>query len=210
MLNGSNSANSEYSTAVIRAHPNHASNSTQPPSLSSILTIRPSPDPNATPNQVLPALDHSTTASTIMAEHPENGSDLLGHSSILSIDSLDSYHTAASSSIISSAMATEGGSTIKSLHGNYISLLVHRFTILKPGAKPTKKGSSSGSETPTSPSAAEPLLGWNPFDLFFSSGSLATKCDICSKRFGPWKPILECDDCGLKFVFYTELLFDIH
>ncbi|KAJ3729182.1 kinase-like domain-containing protein [Lentinula guzmanii] len=198
LLQGNGSAISEYSTTVIRAHPNHASNGTQPPSLSSILTIRASPDPNATPNQVLPGSNHSPEASTIMAEHPLNGSDLLGHSSILSIDSLDSYHTAAGSSIISSTMATEGGSTVKSLHGNFAAPLVHRFTILKPGAKPTKK-SNSGNSTPSSTApAAEPLIGWNPFDLFFSSGSLVSKCDICSKRFGPWKPILECDDCGLK------------
>jgi LIM domain kinase 1 len=190
-----NDNDSEYSTTVVRAH---ASNNTQPPSLSSILTIRAYPDPNAAPDNVLPASDHSPKASTIMAEHPENGSDLLGHSSILSIDSLDSYHTAAGeSSIISSAMATEGGSTIKSLHGNYTSPLVHRFSILKPGAKPSKKPSSD-SAAPTTAPVPEPLIGWNPFDLFFSSGSLATKCDICSKRFGPWKPILECDDCGLK------------
>ncbi|KAF9074496.1 kinase-like domain-containing protein [Rhodocollybia butyracea] len=185
----------EYSTTVIRAHPTHANNGTQPPSLSSILTIRASPGPNATHNSVLPSLDHSQHA-TIMAEHPDNGSDLLGHSSILSIDSLDSYHTAAGSSIISSTMATEGGSTIKSLHGTFATPLVHRFTILKPGAKPTKK-SVSGTSSPTAAPTVEPLSGWNPFDLFFST-SLATKCDICSKRFGPWKPILECDDCGLK------------
>ncbi|KIK56187.1 hypothetical protein GYMLUDRAFT_47402 [Collybiopsis luxurians FD-317 M1] len=190
---GNDSALSEYSTTVIRAHPTHSTNGTQPPSLSSILTIRASPDPNATPEPVLPA---SANPSTIMAEHPENGSDLLGHSSILSIDSLDSYHTAAGSAI-SSAMATEGGSTIRSLHGNYTSPLVHRFSILKPGAKPTKKG-VNGTATPPNAPSAEPLIGWNPFDLFFSTASMVSKCDICSKRFGPWKPILECDDCGLK------------
>ncbi|KAJ3904072.1 kinase-like domain-containing protein [Lentinula edodes] len=195
LLNGNASAISEYSTTVVRAHPNHDGNGTQPPSLSSILTTRASPDPNAINNQVLPGSDHSPEASTIMAEHPANGSDLLGHSSILSIDSLDSYHTAAGSSIISSTMATEGGSTIKSLHGNYSAPLVHRFTILKPGAKPTKK--SGNSTPPTNAPVAEPL-SWNPFDLFFSGGSLVSKCDVCSKRFGPWKPILECDDCGLK------------
>ncbi|KAJ4500603.1 TKL/LISK/LISK-DD1 protein kinase [Lentinula lateritia] len=195
LLNGNASAISEYSTTVVRAHPNHDGNGTQAPSLSSILTIRASPDPNAINNQVLPGSDHSPEASTIMAEHPANGSDLLGHSSILSIDSLDSYHTAAGSSIISSTMATEGGSTIKSLHGNYSAPLVHRFTILKPGAKPTKK--SGNSTPPTNAPVAEPL-SWNPFDLFFSGGSLVSKCDVCSKRFGPWKPILECDDCGLK------------
>jgi LIM domain kinase 1 len=42
--------------------------------------------------------------------------------------------------------------------------------------------------------------GWNPLDLFFSSGLLMAKCDICVKRIG-WKPVLECDDCGLRLVF---------
>ncbi|KAF5381934.1 hypothetical protein D9757_007587 [Collybiopsis confluens] len=191
-LLGNTSALAEYSTTVVRA--THSTISTQPPSLSSILTIRASPDPNTTPDPVLPA---SPNASTIMADHPSNGSDLLGHSSILSIDSLDSYHTAAGSAI-SSAMATEGGSTVRTLHGNFTSPLVHRFSILKPGAKPTPRKGVNGTATPPNGPVAEPLIGWNPFDLFFSSASMTSKCDICSKRFGPWKPILECDDCGLK------------
>ncbi|EEB99058.1 hypothetical protein MPER_01325, partial [Moniliophthora perniciosa FA553] len=180
---------------------------TQPPPLSSILTIRPSPDPNGSAQPILPGEDHSPAGSTttgksistIMAQHPEGGEDLLGTSSILSIDSLDSYHTAAGrSSIISSALATEGGSTIKSLHGNYASPLVHRFTLIKPGAKPNKKPSGSGTVSPPRPEpvAAPVAAGWNPFDLFFSSGLLVQKCDICWKRLG-WKPVLECDDCGL-------------
>lgn len=39
--------------------------------------------------------------------------------------------------------------------------------------------------------------GWNPLDLFFSSGLLVAKCDMCMKRLG-WRPVLECDDCGLR------------
>lgn len=35
-----------------------------------------------------------------------------------------------------------------------------------------------------------------PFGFFFSS-AIAAKCDICYKRLG-WKPVLECDDCGLR------------
>ncbi|KAK7035375.1 hypothetical protein VNI00_011906 [Paramarasmius palmivorus] len=206
LLNGNDSGFTEYSTTVIRHHSQQGT-TTQPPPLSSILTIRPSPDPNATAEPILPGENHSPAGSTntaksistIMAQHPEGGEDLLGTSSILSIDSMDSYHTAAGhSSIISTALATEGGSTIRSLHGNYASPLVHRFTLIKPGAKPTKK-SNSGTISPPEVAAAPAagMAGWNPFDLFFSSGLLVQKCDICMKRLG-WKPVLECDDCGLK------------
>jgi len=33
--------------------------------------------------------------------------------------------------------------------------------------------------------------------MLFSSGILIEKCDLCNKRLG-WKPVLECDDCGLR------------
>jgi len=203
----------EYSTTVVRSHPHQPSN---PPPLSSILTIRasPSPNPNETRDPVLPGSGHSapdanhtnapSSTSTIMAEHPANG-DLLGTSSIMSIDSLDSYHTAAGPSVmsvVSSALATEGGSTIRSLNGNHLPIpMVHRFTLLKPGAKP-RRSSNSGTSSPTnaangSGSGGVETTTWNPFDLFFASGLLVAKCDICLKRLG-WKPVLECDDCGLK------------
>lgn len=177
---------SDYSTTVIRAR---QATDTPIPALSSILTIRPSPDPNATVEPVLPAVEgtHSPSAST--------DEDPLGTSSIFSIASIDSYHTAHTASIISSALATEGGSTIRSLHGNYTSPLVHRFTLIKPGAKP-KKSSISGA---FNINGATESAGWNPLDLFFSSGLLIAKCDVCTKRLG-WKPVLECDDCGLRFV----------
>ena len=123
----------------------------------------------------------------------------------MSIASMDSYRTAASSSIISSTC----GSTIRSLHGNYVTPLVHRFTLLKPGksrrnsgsVSPTGRGGKVGSPEPTAISAA---TGWNPFEMFFSSGLLIGKCDLCNKRLG-WKPVLECDDCGLRYVFHSVL-----
>ena len=31
------------------------------------------------------------------------------------------------------------------------------------------------------------------------------KCDLCGKRLG-WKPVLECDDCGLRFVVIICIL----
>jgi len=96
--------------------------------------------------------------------------------------------------------------------------LMHRFTLLKPGTKP-KRNSTSGNASPPNDRlerdrdrdtdqvinhsnhnvALAVGAGWNlnPLDLFFSSGLLVSKCDVCNKRFG-WKPVLECDDCGLR------------
>ncbi|KAK0184068.1 hypothetical protein F5146DRAFT_1177297 [Armillaria mellea] len=117
-----NTGSSEYSTTVIHSHP---SQQTVPPSLSSILTICASPNPNETPDQVLPASNPSPSSrSTIVAQHAE-GENLLGTSSIMSIDSLDLYHTAAGVFAISSALVTEGGSMICSLHGNYVAPPLH-------------------------------------------------------------------------------------
>ncbi len=198
LLDGADSEMSEmsdYSTTVIKSH------GSQPPSLSSILTIRAAPNPDETPHQGMPpasdSLNSPSPSSLLEARHED---DLLGTSSIMSIDSLDSYHTAAGSAI-SSAYATEGGSTIRSLHGNYVAPMVHRFTLLKPGAKP-KKNSISGTGALTPTGSAETT--WNPLDLIFSSGLLVAKCDVCAKRLG-WKPVLECDDCGMKWVFLLTL-----
>jgi LIM domain kinase 1 len=177
---------SDYSTTVIRAHPAQGSGS-QLPSLSSILTVRgaaTSPD-GSKENEPAPAAEF--TASSLSTSE-----------SVFSIASIDSYHTAHSVSAISTTYATEGGSTIRSLHGNYTAPLVHRFSLLKPGAKPRKAG-SNGTVSPTGSSGNGhgEASGWNPLDLFFSSGLLVAKCDICAKRLG-WKPVLECDDCGLR------------
>ena len=131
------------------------------PSLSSVLTIRPTGNGS---NEV--------------------GGDA-GRRNATSAFSVGSFETAHSS--ISTTAATEGGSTIRSVP----SMLVHRFTLLKPGAK-----RSSGSALPPQrPPPGE--VGWNPFELIFTSGLLTAKCDICTKRIG-WKPVLECDDCGLR------------
>ena len=206
---------SEYSTTVIRSHTSRQATTTQTPSLSSILTIRPSPDPNQSPDSILPATPQSLSSSSDSASltsPPVSASpeDPLGTSSLLSIASLDSYHTAQSSSIISSALATQGGSTIRSLHANYVTPMVHRFTLYKPGIKP--KRNSGSMLSPNGASNGGEAVGWNPFDLFFSSGLLVAKCDICAKRLG-WKPVLECDDCGLRCVpFFTlhSLITSVH
>lgn len=105
--------------------------------------------------------------------------------------SVATFETAHSS--ISTTAATEGGSTIRSIP----SALVHRFTLLKPG---TKRSSGNISPTRRSPPGE---AGWNPFERILSSGLFMVKCDICTKRIG-WKPVLECDDCGLRYASYAR------
>ncbi|THH16284.1 hypothetical protein EW146_g4321 [Bondarzewia mesenterica] len=133
---------------------------TAAPSLSSILTIRPA----------------GANVSEPEAEPRPNTASLF---------SIDSYYTAPSVGA-SIAAATEGGSTIRSI----APALVHRFTLIKPGAK-----RRSGNHSPNVASE----VGWGPLDFFFTSGLLlgGAKCDICMKRLGR-KPVLECDDCGLR------------
>ncbi|KAI0944485.1 hypothetical protein AcW1_002180 [Taiwanofungus camphoratus] len=177
LLNNTSSTHSEYSTTVVRGHaPQYT------PSLSSILTIRPAAPPNS------PA-DQGTAPPATAAERPTP----MQTDSMISIES---YYTASTSSLaeLSIAAATEGGSTIR---GSALPL-VHRFTLLKPGAKRTNANGSKSRSRSNSPSPHPPGEGlWNPLDFFFSSTLLAAKCDVCGKRLG-WKPVLECDDCGLR------------
>ncbi|KAK7689175.1 hypothetical protein QCA50_007866 [Cerrena zonata] len=94
--------------------------------------------------------------------------------------------------MLSIAGATEGGSTIRS---SSIPLL-HRFTLIKPGVKRSSLGGSqNGSRSP--PRYAVTESAWNPLEFLFNGTSLGAKCDVCVKRLG-WKPMLECDDCGLR------------
>ena len=132
----------------------------------------------------LPPLSSVLTIRPAGSENNEAGADI-GKRKVTSAFSVETFQTAHSS--ISTTAATEGGSTIRSLP----STLVHRFTLLKPGGKRT-----SGSVSPPQRSPAGEG-GWNPFERIFTSGLLTTKCDICTKRIG-WKPVLECDDCGLR------------
>ncbi|KAJ7302540.1 hypothetical protein DFH08DRAFT_656096, partial [Mycena albidolilacea] len=99
-------------------------------------------------------------------------------------------------SAISTTYTTEGSPTIRSLHSNYTAPLVHRFSLFKPGAKPQKTGSNRTVSPMGSSGNGKTTTGWNPLDLFFSSSLLIAECDTCVKRRG-WKPVLECDDCGL-------------
>jgi LIM domain kinase 1 len=157
LVDGTSGAHSQYSTTVIRS-PSPNTPAVPPPSLSSILTVRLSPDLNEISGPALPAPDSFIT--------------------------IDSYHT-AHSSVISTAAATAGGSTIRAVP------LLHRFSLIRPGARRQNEHLRSNA-------SADSVVAWNPLDLFFSSGLLVAKCDVCTKRFG-WKPVLECDDCGLRF-----------
>lgn len=132
----------------------------------------------------LPSISSVLTIKPITNE--DNGAEAGGRRiNATSAFSVATFQTAHSS--ISTTAATEGGSTIRSIP----STLVHRFTLLKPGAK-----RSSGNISPTRRSPPGEV-GWNPFERIFSSGLLTAKCDVCTKRIG-WKPALECDDCGLR------------
>ncbi|KAI0056860.1 kinase-like protein [Artomyces pyxidatus] len=186
LMDSTSSTYSDYSTTVIRGHPRQDTYTTAP-SLSSILTIRangataaPAPDPSPpAPTPAAPTDAHHAQPSGAHHAAPSEDHHIEPSASVLTIDS---YFTAPSSGA-SIAAATEGGSTIRSLP----HALVHRFSLIKPGARRQSGAASPGSEAL-----------WGPFDFFFSSGLLGgAKCDICSKRLGR-KPVLECDDCGLR------------
>ncbi|TBU30942.1 kinase-like protein [Dichomitus squalens] len=183
LIDSTSSSYSDYSTTVVRGHsPTYTD--AAPPSLSSILTIRPSPNPNGSDDLT----DHPLAVGA-HAPTPTTTDSML---------SIESYHTASSSSIIapSIAAATEGGSTIR---GSATVPMVHRFTLIKPGSKRNSNGKDTQHEPhgrSTSPSRSTEAI-WSPLELFFSSTLLSAKCDVCAKRLG-WKPVLECDDCGMK------------
>jgi LIM domain kinase 1 len=163
---------SDYSTSVVKGA------GQMPPSLSSIMTVRP-----------------TRSASEEKIAIPSGPTD--------SMLSIDSFHTARSSSILNApsiAAATEGGSSIRP---GEPSVMLHRFTLIKPGASGKKLPTGVSQGITSSASQGPSEAGWSPFDFFFSSG-LVAKCDLCHKRLG-WKPVLECDDCGLKWV--TEIIF---
>ncbi|KAG2052138.1 kinase-like protein [Suillus hirtellus] len=178
--------NSDWSTAAN----GHSGDSTQPLLVSNSSTLS---EYSATVDRThVPTTtdDMATSLSSIITIRPAldpNGTaepTTPGSSTPTSSDSImsaQSYQT-AQSSIQCSTTATKGHSSIGSLP------MLHRFTLLKPGIKRT-----SGSVSPTRHADG----GWNPLELIFSSGLLVQKCDICSKRIG-WKPVLQCDDCGLR------------
>ncbi|PSR79846.1 hypothetical protein PHLCEN_2v6892 [Hermanssonia centrifuga] len=181
------SIQSDYSTTVIRSHPRRQSLNLD--STSSILTIRPAQ--KLSPN----GSDDLTSRPLAVGAHGPTPTD--------SLISIESYHTASASSMLvpSIAAATEGGSTMRT---SSIVPLVHRFSLIKPGGKRAGGGSESKSGT-ASPTRYTPTeANWNPLEFLFSSTLLGSKCDVCAKRLG-WKPVLECDDCGLRYVVHSPV-----
>lgn len=198
LLDNTSSVHSDYSTTVIRSHP--VSHSAEASSLSSILTIRPAQTPNGS--------DDLTSHPLATGAHGPTPTD--------SLITIDSYHTAGSMSAfelangnvsdseISIAAATEGSTMAQ--HTSFAVPLVHRFTLIKPGGRRMSVGGVEPRSGTTSPARinAQEAAGWSPLDFLFSSTLLGAKCDICLKRLG-WKPVLECDDCGMR---YASLSFD--
>ncbi|KAI5993973.1 kinase-like domain-containing protein [Pisolithus albus] len=126
--------------------------------------------PNATPDPIPLSITPSTPPESSVQAEPT-----------VSVQTNHSFRTAHASTP-SSAAATKGHPPIRAIH------TLHRFTLIKPGAKRApgrRHGEGEGG-------------GWIPLDIFFVNGGLlGYKCDVCAKRIG-WKPVLECDDCGLR------------
>jgi LIM domain kinase 1 len=229
---------SDYSTTVVRAAPTGALRS-------SILTVRPpfseSNADGATPSistvrtatgygtDSMLSIDsfHTASESKIsVAGATEGGStyrhpadDGSGGSTLrAAVDGNGGVVSDGSSHIPSSPDGEQAPSP------SPLPALLHRFTLIKPGAKRTGAGigagvpssspdtaaSSTASPVSKNPDGPNPALSssngaiapiptplWSPFDFFFSTGLLVARCDLCSKRLG-WKPVLECDDCGLR------------
>ncbi|KAH7105124.1 kinase-like protein [Auriculariales sp. MPI-PUGE-AT-0066] len=180
---------SDYSTTVIKKQsPSGGSN--LPPALSSIMTIKsPAQLFNAAPvnGTAKPVTSLSSTASEL--PHGAANDDHLPRGAMSEM-TVGTFHTARSV-VPSIAAATDGGSSFLA-HG----AMLHRFTLIRPG----KKGGSTTSGTNGSAGSASPKsVEWNPLEFLFGlgTGSAGAKCDLCTKRLG-WKPVLECDDCGLK------------
>ncbi|KAI6042340.1 kinase-like domain-containing protein [Pisolithus marmoratus] len=150
------------------------------PTLSSVLTIKPMQDPNATPDPIPPGTAPSTPPDSSVPPEPTHSTH--------SVQTNYTYRTAHTSTP-SSAAATRGHSSIQAIH------TLHRFTLIKSGAKraPNNVIPSTGGRHHGEGGGG----GWNPLEILFVNGLLGYKCDICMKRIG-WKPILECDDCGLR------------
>ncbi|CAE6360921.1 unnamed protein product [Rhizoctonia solani] len=211
-MHGGNLATSTPSvnTAVASELPATPASRLPPHDSSSVLTVRASPvvpinglhgeTTTHQPELSSISLDDATGASKISQVDPTQESKM----------SVDSYHTASSAitwpaaitdsvALGSIAAATEG-STVTVLEVETEPSLIHRFTLIKPGS--TRRGSvtippTSNGRGP-SPPPPDSAPGWSPFEFFFGSGYNA-KCDLCMKRLGwGWKPVLECDDCGMR------------
>lgn len=206
----------DYSTSVVKR------GNGAPPSLSSILTVRPN---NPTPTNAAAGTSGDDKRKPISQSDFKTlttDSNLTTTSFHTANDVPSSMYTQSAIGAPSIAVATIGGSS--TVRSEIIGGL-HRFTLIKLGATsggksalPTKRisiDSKGGKSQPpgfgakSSPgvgakSALSSSSSWSPFDFFFGSGfgfgsggNKGAKCDLCAKRLG-WKPCLECDDCGLR------------
>ncbi|KAF8741649.1 Protein kinase C conserved region 1 (C1) domains (Cysteine-rich domains), partial [Rhizoctonia solani] len=195
-------------TAVPSELPATAASHSSPQNSVSVLTVRASPvittnalhGPAIQSESSSVSLNDAAAASRILQVDPNQVSKM----------SMDSYHTASSAITLpapttdsvalgSIAAATEG-STVTTRQVETEPSLIHRFTLIKPGS--TRRGSvtftPASNGRGASPPPPDSAPGWSPFEFFFGSGYSA-KCDLCTKRLGwGWKPVLECDDCGMR------------
>jgi len=163
---GSNFKYSDCSTSVVKRV------GQAPPSLSSIMTVRP-----------------TKSASEEGFVIPSGPTD--------SMLSIESFHTARSSSIHPKCPVYRRShrgridDLPRTAVGDAPPVYAHQAWRV---GEENPHGCLTGIMSSASQGPSE--AGWSPFDFFFSSG-LVAKCDLCHKRLG-WKPVLECDDCGLR------------
>lgn len=144
--------------------------------------------------------DPSPRSSSILTVRPCDSQEPLLHTTD-SVQSTDSYYTASGSQITSATISSYVpiANAVNPLF--ILPPRLHRFTLVKPGAKRLPANTTTpGSKSDVPSKGPGP---WSPFQLLFSSGLLVTRCDVCGQRLG-WKSSLECDDCGLKYVTFLS------
>ena len=205
LLNGHHGdSDSEYSTTVVRSHPTQATN-TIPPSLSSILTIR-SPQPTeveSMPHDTIKTIDsYHTAASSVSTTAATEGS--FDSSTIRGGLGASPSTLIHRFTLIKPGVRRQGapagpriGSPTKTDRNGTPTRVDHRMNSPTKGGERVGSPSKGDRDEPSSPSGSGEGQIW-PVGLFFSS-AIAARCDICTKRLG-WKPVLECDDCGLRQV----------
>lgn len=111
-------------------------------------------------------------------------------------DPIGNQFTASPNFVISSPAPVDVPLTSETPQSPGISPHLHRFSLVKSG-KRSDGISALGAKT-NAVVAEQGHSMWSPLDLIFGSGwGICGKCDLCAKRLG-WKPVLECDDCGLR------------
>jgi LIM domain kinase 1 len=213
-------AYTDYSTSVVRK-----ANGGGPPTLSSVLTVRPAGKRDIDPLSDEPepisqsgfktlttdsrvsvdsyhTADGGTTSSFITnpyASHLINGKELDETEGSARVGGGYSSSTLGGVSI---AAATEGGSTVRSeIIGG-----LHRFTLIKPGATTSLTSTANRSAFPGSPSKpgkqgmSNSVSGysWSPFNFFFSSFGGGKKDNGSGGSASIGVKGAKCDLCGKR------------